>query len=215
MNNWYNPGYGVPPFGFVDPMAFYMPPPFIVPPAAFQAPIVDSYVTGEQNSAPQGQAPEKPDNSHSEERGSNAFTSFFKGLVSPVTTSIKTMFSSTTNFLIGAGLLGGGFLLLHRYGKVLAPILTIGGALLGGYQALTGFKKISEADTPEEKQEGYYKLGSATANFGLAGIGAVGTFASSATKAGSGSSLATLGPLHEPLHLLQFGSAAKSNPEEH
>jgi hypothetical protein len=135
--------------------------------------------------------------------------SFFQGLASPIVTPIKMMTSSVQNFIIGGSLLGAGAYVLMRYGKVISPLLVVGGMALGGYQGIKGLKKLQEADTPEERKQAFYDLGNATANFGLGALSL-----DKLQRLLPGKWLSALGPMHEPLHLLQAGTVVGSQAGE-
>lgn len=99
---------------------------------------------------------------------SQAMKNFAHGLVSPIT----NMFSSPTNFLIGAGVMAGSVLLVGATGGAAAPFLVAAGVTMGAIQAGEGISKIVKAKNGDDVEKAFYDLGGATSTIGLSVTGA-------------------------------------------
>lgn len=97
-----------------------------------------------------------------------AAKNFGKGLVSPIT----SMFSSKKNFLIGAGMIVGGAVLVAATGGAAAPLLVGLGVAMGTAQAAKGVYRIVKAKNGDDVEKAFYDIGGATGTIGLSMLGA-------------------------------------------
>jgi len=89
----------------------------------------------------------------------NALANFGKGFISPVT----TMFSSATNFVIGAGTMGICAGAMKATQNKLGPVLVVAGTLYGVLQTALGIKKVVKAENNKEREKAFFDVGSGTA----------------------------------------------------
>ena len=101
--------------------------------------------------------------------------SFFKGLVSPIT----SLFSSPENFIKGAAIMAGCAALCWVTGGAAAPLLVTGGLIGGGIQLAKGIDKATSAKTDDEAREAWENIG---AGSGIVAASVIGSKA--ALKAG-------------------------------
>lgn len=99
---------------------------------------------------------------------SQALKNFGKGLVSPIT----SMFSSTKNFLIGAGMIAASTALVVATGGAAAPILVAVGLGMGAVQAGQGVYKVATAKSGDDIEKAFYDFGGSTGAIGLSLVGA-------------------------------------------
>lgn len=88
----------------------------------------------------------------------NALANFGKGFLSPIT----TMFSSATNFVIGAGTMGICAGLMKATKNKIAPAFVAAGVIYGGIQAALGIKKVVKAENNAEKEQAFFDIGAGT-----------------------------------------------------
>ncbi|MBQ3641390.1 hypothetical protein II906_05660 [bacterium] len=92
---------------------------------------------------------------------------FAKGIVSPIT----TMFSSPKNFLIGAGMIAGGALLMVATGGAAAPALVALGVAGGAVQLGVGAYKAHNAKTDAEAEQAWQGIGAGTSAIAMSVAG--------------------------------------------
>ena len=79
--------------------------------------------------------------------GWQALKNFGKGIISPVT----AMFSSVKGFLIGAGMMIGGALLVAATGGAILPLFLAMGIVFGAYEGAKGIYKIATAKNGDDE----------------------------------------------------------------
>lgn len=87
-----------------------------------------------------------------------ALSNFGKGFISPIT----TMFSSATNFVVGAGTIGVCAALMNATKGKIGKVLVAAGLLYGGLQTALGIKKLVKANNNDEREKAFYDIGSGT-----------------------------------------------------
>lgn len=100
-----------------------------------------------------------------------ALGNFARGLVSPIT----SMFSSPTNFLLGAAMIIGGAALIIATGGAAAPILIGVGLGFAAVQAGTGVYRLATAQNAEQAEAAFGDFGAAVGTAGLSVLGARGS----------------------------------------
>lgn len=100
-----------------------------------------------------------------------ALGNFASGLISPIT----SMFSSTTNFLLGAGMIIGGAALIIATGGAAAPILIGIGLGFAALQAGTGIYRLAAAENARQAEAAFHDFGAAFGTAGLSILGARGS----------------------------------------
>jgi hypothetical protein len=88
----------------------------------------------------------------------NALANLGKGFISPIT----TMFSSATNFLVGAGTIGVCAGLMSITKNKIGPALVAAGTVYGGIQTALGIKKVIKAENNNEREKAFYDIGAGT-----------------------------------------------------
>ncbi|MDD3012991.1 MAG: hypothetical protein PHC34_04740 [Candidatus Gastranaerophilales bacterium] len=97
-----------------------------------------------------------------------ALSNFGKGFISPVT----TMFSSATNFVVGAGTLAICVGLMKATKNKLGPALVVAGTLYGGLQAALGIKKAIKAENNAEREKAFFDIGAGAGVLTVAAVAA-------------------------------------------
>lgn len=87
-----------------------------------------------------------------------ALSNFGKGFISPIT----TMFSSATNFVVGAGTIGVCAALMNATKGKIGKVLVSAGLFYGGLQTALGVKKLVKAPNNEEREKAFYDIGAGT-----------------------------------------------------
>ena len=95
---------------------------------------------------------------------------FAKGLVKPIT----AMFSSTKNFLIGAGMIAAGAAVTIATGGAAAPVFVALGVAGGAIQLCKGIYNASKAKTDDEAKAAWQGIGAGTSAVGMSVIGSKG-----------------------------------------
>jgi hypothetical protein len=87
-----------------------------------------------------------------------ALSNFGKGFISPIT----TMFSSATNFVVGAGTIGICAALMNATKGKIGKVLVASGILYGSLQTALGIKKLAKANNNDEREKAFYDIGAGT-----------------------------------------------------
>jgi len=87
-----------------------------------------------------------------------ALSNFGKGFISPIT----TMFSSATNFVVGAGTIAICSGLMKATNNKIGKVFVVAGILYGGIQSALGISKAVKAENNDEREKAFYDIGAGT-----------------------------------------------------
>lgn len=97
-----------------------------------------------------------------------AMKNFGAGLVSPIT----SMFESKKNFIAGVATIAASAALVIATGGAAAPLLVVGGLVLGGIQVVKTVADFASAKNGDDIEKAFHTAGTATSIVGLSLLGA-------------------------------------------